>query len=200
MKNSKNATFIQRLCALLLDMFLISMVTSVFTVYLVDNDNYQKLTDESNQIVEQYTAGEISPKTYISKASDISYDLSRQTAIVSIITIAINILYFVVFQFYKKGQTIGKKLMKIRLVNNEDKDLTMNQVAIRSLIINFILVDMVMVTFSVLGTKDMYFVVSMIVELIQYIVLFAIAIMVLSKEDRRGLHDVFAKTKVVKDV
>ena len=38
------------------------------------------------------------------------------------------------------------------------------------------------------------------VEFIQYILLFVIAIMVLSRKDKRGLHDVVTNTKVIKEV
>lgn len=199
MKNS-NASFVQRLGALLVDLCLIFLVTSLFTSFLVNNDNYEKLSKESNQVMEDYVNSKIDPKTYVSRVGDISYDLSRETALVSILTIAVYILYFIVFQFYQKGQTLGKKLFKIRVVNNDSGDLSMNQLAIRSLLINNILVDIVVLAFSILGTRNTYFVSTSIVQIIQYILLFVTVLMVLSRKDKRGLHDLFANTKVIKEV
>jgi uncharacterized RDD family membrane protein YckC len=57
----------------------------------------------------------------------------------SLITILIEVLYFVVFQLYNGGQTFGKKITKIKVVS-ESNDLTMNQMIFRSLLSNYILV------------------------------------------------------------
>ena len=52
-----------------------------------------------------------------------------------LITVLVSIIYFVVFQYNNKGQTLGKKLMKIK-VNSLNGDLTMNQLVVRSLLVN----------------------------------------------------------------
>ena len=200
MKETKNATFIQRLCALFIDLLLLITISSIFTAFTVDTDNYQKLSDELTTVEKQYLNKEISPEVYVSKSMDINYDISRQTGISTIISIALSILYFMVFQFKRGGQTIGKKLMKIKLVSNNDKELTMNQIAVRSLIIDCILSDLLVLAITIIGSKNVYLVGYVTIELIQYILLFVIAIMVLSRKDKRGLHDIIANTKVIKEV
>ena len=129
MKSEENAYFIKRLGALILDMIIVSIVVSMLTFFVNNNSNYEKLTKEYNDVMEQAMDKKTSPKEYkklLSKASDISYDLSKQTVVVSFVSLTIYILYFIVFQFYNKGQTIGKKLMKIKIESNDGKDLTMN--------------------------------------------------------------------------
>ena len=200
MKENKNATFIQRLGALVIDLLMLLCISSIITTVTVDMDNYQKLSKELTSVENQYKKGKLEPMTYINKAMDINYDISRETGLSTIIMVAVYILYFIVFQFKKNGQTLGKKLMKIRVVSNDDKDLTINQMAVRSLIINCILADLLVLTVSILGTKNVYMVGILTVEFIQYILLFVIAIMVLSRKDKRGLHDVVTNTKVIKEV
>lgn len=200
MKENKNATFIQRLGALVIDLLMLLCISSIITTVTVDMDNYQKLSKELTSVENQYIKGKIAPMTYINKAMDINYDISRETGLSTIIMVAVYILYFIVFQFKKNGQTLGKKLMKIRVVSNDDKDLTINQITVRSLIINCILADLLVLTVSILGTKNVYMVGILTIEFIQYILLFVIAIMVLSRKDKRGLHDVVTNTKVIKEV
>ena len=200
MKEIKNATFIQRLGAFIVDMIIIGLILSIFTTFTVDVDNYEKISNELVEIEEQYLNGDISPTTYISKSMDINYDISRETGLVSIIGVALSILYFVVYQVKKNGQTIGKKIFKIKLVSNNEKELNTNQVAVRSLIINSILADILLITLTLLGTKNIYVIGSLTVEFITYILLFISAIMVLSRKDKRGLHDIVANTKVIKEV
>ena len=200
MKETKNATFIQRLIALVIDLVIIMLVSSIFTAFTVDMDNYQKLSDELVSVEKQLEKEEITPTVYMSKSMDINYDLSRETALTTIVTIALSIVYFMIYQVKKNGQTLGKKLMKIRLVSNDEKDLTMNQVAVRSLIINCVLADILLLTLVLICTKNIYMIGAVIIEMIQYIVFFIIAIMVLSRKDKRGLHDLITNTKVIKEV
>lgn len=202
MKDEENAYFIKRLGALIIDMIIVSTVVSMFTFFVNNNSNYEKLTREYSDVMEQAMDKKTSPKEYkklLSKASDISYDLSRQTVVVSFISLTMYILYFIVFQFYNKGQTIGKKLMKIKIESNDGKDLTMNQLAVRSLIINSILANLILLAVIILGSKDVYFVSSTTVSMIQYIIIFTTAIMILFRKDKRGLHDVITNTKVINE-
>lgn len=200
MKETKYATFIERLAALVIDMILILFISSIITAFTVDMDNYQKLTDELTSVEQQARDGKIEPITYANKFMDINYDISRETGLSTIIMIAVYILYFIIFQFKKSGQTLGKKIMRIKIVSNDEKELTINQMAIRSLIINCILADLLLLAVSILGSKDVYIVGIITIEFIQYILLFVIAIMVLSRKDKRGLHDVITNTKVIKEV
>lgn len=202
MKSEENAYFIKRLGALILDMIIVSTVVSMFTFFVNNNSNYEKLTKEYNDVMEQAMDKKTSPKEYkklLSKASDISYDLSKQTVVVSFVSLTMYILYFIVFQFYNKGQTIGKKLMKIKIESNDGKDLTMNQLAVRSLIINSIFANLILLAVIILGSKDVYFVSSTTVSMIQYIIIFTTAIMILFRKDKRGLHDVITNTKVINE-
>lgn len=196
--NKNNATFIQRLLALMMDLILVGIISSLLTYPFINSDNYQKLSDEATNTMNEYKQGKITAETYIRRSSDIGYDLSRITGLSSIITIAIYILYFIVYQWYNKGQTIGKKLLKIRLISSNDNNLTLNSIAVRALLINFILVDMIMVVAIIFGSKDVYFVTSNLFQSIQYTFVFITAIMILSRKDKRGLHDIIAHTKVEK--
>ena len=97
MKENKNATFIQRLGALVIDLLMLICISSVITTVTVDMDNYQKLSKELTSVENQYKKGKIAPMTYINKAMDINYDISRETGLSTIIMVAVYILYFIVF-------------------------------------------------------------------------------------------------------
>lgn len=200
MENVNNATFVQRLIALIIDIFLISCVVSLVSTFMVNTDNYNKLQKEATEVRNDYMDGKIKPNTYINKAMDINYDLSKQTALVTIVNIGFYILYFIVYQYKNNGQTLGKKLMKIRVVSNNDQELSINNFAIRSLMVDNIFIDMMILSITILGTKDMYGTGTMILGGIEYILLFIIGITVLSRKDKRGLHDLITNTKVIKEV
>ncbi|MCI8346340.1 MAG: RDD family protein [Bacilli bacterium] len=191
------ANFWQRLCAFIIDMFLISLVTSLITQPFIHSNNLQTLSNEVIDTLEQYQKKKIDINTYINRTVDISYDMARERGLSTIIEIAISIFYFVVYQFKCGGQTIGKKLLKIRVVKKDDSNLTMNNILFRSLIIDSILVDIIVLCLSIFVNKDIYFYGVGIVQLIQYIVIFVSCLIILSRKDRQGIHDMVANTEVV---
>lgn len=196
----ENTAFSKRLLAFIIDMIILGIASSILTFPFSNTENYKKLTKESTQVMEDYLDKKITPETYLSRSSDISYDLSKEIGLKTIITIGIYILYFIVYQFYNNGKTLGKKLMKIRIVSDNDKgELSMNQIAVRSLIINSILVNLITLSVTIFGTKDVYFITSMVMQVLDMILMFTIAIMVLSREDKRGLHDIITHTKVINE-
>ena len=195
--SDNNASFVQRLGAYLIDMFLIFLISSIVTMPFTSSNNYEKLSEETNKVVEEYTNGKIDMNTYMNRVSSISYDMARETGLSSIIMIAVYVLYFIVYQYYNKGQTIGKKLMKIRIESVDSEQLSINVMLVRAFIINSILVNLIVLTISILGNRDVYTTGVSIFQLIQYVVLFVIALMVLSRKDKRGLHDIICHTKVV---
>lgn len=197
-KKSENAYFIQRFAAFVLDTFFIVLIASLFTIPFVDSDAVTKLNESSSEVVEKYTNQEISTKVYFNEAMDISYQMAKQNGVVTLVTLLFSILYFIVFQFYKGGQTIGKKLLRIKVVSDDEKELTMNQVVIRSLIIDSILLDMIMFAFVIFGTSDVYAMASLCFELIQYVIIFASAFMIMYGKLGQGVHDKIAHTKVIR--
>ena len=140
------AMFSQRVLAFLIDLVLISLITSIITMFVPVNDTATKLYEEQNRVLEGYVEGSVSMEEYVNQMVDLSYDISRQTVIVSIVTIVISLLYYVVYPCYNNGQTFGKKLMKIKIVKTDDTELSMNDLLIRGMINNSILVNIINVT------------------------------------------------------
>ena len=59
MKNKKSASFVERLGALVIDLVIITLCASIFSTFVVDKDNYEKLTKESSELMEKYMNGKI---------------------------------------------------------------------------------------------------------------------------------------------
>ena len=191
------AMFSQRVLAFLIDLVLLSIITSLITMFIPMNDTATKLYDEQNRVLEGYVEGTVSMEEYVNQMVDLGYDISKQTVIISIVGVVISLLYYVVYPCYNNGQTFGKKLMKIKIKKTNDKELSMNDLLIRSMINNSILVNIITIALVLFLSKDLYLSMSSLLSSVQYLVLIISLIMIAFTKNAQGLHDKVCKTEVV---
>ena len=191
------AMFSQRVLAFLIDLVLLSMITSLITMFIPMNDTATKLYEEQNRVLEDYVAGNVPMEEYVNQMIDLGYDISKQTVIISIVGVVISLLYYVVYPCYNNGQTFGKKLMKIKIKKTNDKELSMNDLLIRSMINNSILVNIITIALVLFLSKDLYLSMSSLLSSVQYLVLIISLIMIAFTKNAQGLHDKVCKTEVV---
>lgn len=194
----EKALFVQRFIAFLLDIFILSSIASLISYPFLDAKSINKLNKNSSEVIEKYTTGEIDMDTYVDEAKGISYQLSQKQGVISLVTLFLSVLYFIVYQYYNNGQTVGKKVMNIKVVSSIDKEITMNSFIFRSLIVNSILVDMVSFAIVIFGNETAYFYGVAICGIIKYTLLLICGFMVMWSKSGMGLHDRIAHTTVVK--
>lgn len=194
----EKALFVQRFIAFLLDIFILSSIASLISYPFLDAKSINKLNKNSSEVIEKYTTGEIDMDTYVDEAKGISYQLSQKQGVISLVTLFLSVLYFIVYQYYNNGQTVGKKVMNIKVVSSTDKEITMNSFIFRSLIVNSILVDMVSFAIVIFGNETAYFYGVAICGIIKYTLLLICGFMVMWSKSGMGLHDRIAHTTVVK--
>lgn len=197
-ESDKKALFIQRVLAFFIDAILVAFVAASIAYPFVDLDSIDKLNKEMNTIMESYVNNEINEKTYLTEYASISYQLARKNGTLNFITLFIEILYFVVFQLYNKGQTFGKKLLNIKVVSFDEQELSMNQLIYRSLIINSILHGFILFAFTIFANQYTYFYGLLIMSIIQYLVLLISGLMIMFSKSKRGIHDLVSRTEVVR--
>ena len=81
------AMFSQRVLAFLMDLVLLSLITSLITMFVPVNDTATKLYEEQNRVLEGYVEGTVTMEEYVNQMVDLGYDISKQTVIASIVTI-----------------------------------------------------------------------------------------------------------------
>lgn len=194
----EKALFVQRFLAFLLDIVLVSFVASFISYPFLDMDSIQKLNESSVEVMENYTNGKIDEKEYFNESSTISYELARKQGVNTLVIIFLNILYFVVYQIKNNGQTLGKQILKIKVVDSSNRDLSMNQMIFRALIINSILLDMISFGVLIFANQSSYFYGVSFLAFIQFCILSVSTFMIMFGKDRRGLHDLVAHTDVVR--
>ena len=200
MKNNKEikALFSQRFVAFMIDLILVLFITSLVTAIIPTNSSIDKLYDQQIKIVENYTAGKITMQEYVNQLVDINYDIAKQTGIITLVSIAISLLYYVLYVYKNDGQSIGKKMMKIKIQKKDkDKELTMNDLLFRTMILQGTLVSIIGFCTILFLDKDTYLATNSLLNLIQYSILIISFFLIAFTKERQGLHDMVAKTEVV---
>ena len=198
LKNDK-PYFFPRLVAYIIDVTLVSIVCSGILFLFPKNENYSKYLKEYQEVQTNFIDNKIEADEYIHKVADITYDIDYSNVLSMIVEVVLLILYFIVFQFYNKGQTFGKKLMKLRVVNNNGNELTLNQVTCRALIIDSILINLFMIATLLFSGRNYYYYASLSLQILSGIIIFVTLMMIFFRKDGRGLHDVVTGTKVIQE-
>lgn len=189
---------LRRIGAYIVDIIVITMISSMFVRIEFLNPKYDEYEKAYNEYID-FTSEVINnpEKVNDSNLNDITYNLSKTGLATSIITLVVTTLYFVGFQYINRGQTLGKKLFKIQVIDSENKKLKFYQVLIRALLIDKIATNAISAILISTLSKDTYLTGSQYVELVDMAIMAASFILIMFREDGKGLHDMIAGTKVV---
>lgn len=212
----------KRIIAYIIDIVIVSVVSTLITSnsyinkdynkYVNTYDKYQEYSDQYKKNVKELDKSlddeKISEKEYEKKLNklnnsfdeksiDYNYKLIKLSIIPTIISILVILLYFVVIQFYMGGKTLGKKIVKLKVVSNNKNNLTIFNYFLRSLILNGVFLNILSVVMLLALSKNHYLIYNEIVYIINYILEMCIVFMMTFDKNNRGLHDYVANTKVI---
>ena len=187
----------KRITAYVLDIFIVTIISSLLTFNIYNSNTYKKQTDEYTSLISEYTNREISEEEFKVKTNELVYNMNKDTLVITIVNVAMTTIYFVVVPYFMNGQTLGKKIMKLQIISKKNKSITMNQYLIRALFINSILMNILGIIFILFMPKEMYLKFNDITTYL-FGAFYVITIsMILFREDGRGLHDLLGNTMVI---
>ena len=187
----------KRVLAYLVDVMIISFVSLLLTYFVPTSENYNKLNKEFETLTIDYRNQEVTMEEYLEKGTDINYQLNKEGVPQTIVSTVLSIIYFVVLTYFMNGETLGKKLMKIKITSNNDKKLTMNNYLIRALVIDSVLMNIITIITILLFSKDIYLTSYNIISYVFSFVYIVSLAMILFSKNGRGLQDILANTKVI---
>jgi len=109
----------------------------------------------------------------------------------------IGVLYFVYVPFKVNGQTLGKKIMGIKAIDEFGNNPSFKQHFVRA-IQNWTSYVSALTFFIIYISVVAFTIISGVLGTIVFVVLIVSCLMVLSREDSRGVHDLMTDTRVVK--
>ena len=186
----------KRVLAYFIDIMIIFFAIGVIVNVKEKDKTVMQLRSDIEIVNELYANGEIKFHEYFDRWTVINQQIDQECVIYLIFNILLILIYFVLIPKVWNGQTIGKKILKLKVVSNTGEKVTIVQYLIRNMLLNGLAQMILLVLFLYLLPNSMYFIFSSILTFIQLILVIISSFMVLYRKDKRGLHDIFSGTNV----
>ena len=183
---------LKRVVAYFIDILVVVFASSMLASISYLNPQLDKYNKVYNEYIEKYESLEFNNIDQ-NELRDINYQLDRSNIYGATISVVLTLLYFVVFQKYNNGQTLGKKLMKIKV----DGNLSLFKYFIRTIILSNSIINVLKIAFILILSKEKYILISNVLYVLALLIEVTIIIMVTMRKDNRGLHDIVVGSNVI---
>lgn len=204
----------RRISAFLIDVFLVTFVSTVFSSISYVNpfiENYKVAYDEYREIYKSESESVLTNPTiknvvdYSNKMSKQIYKIDYSMLFNNIYYLVFSFLYFVLFAYFTNGQTLGKKLFKLKVVRQDGEKVKLSNLMLRTLLsgssifmgVNIIVV--IQLLLLMIPQNQVYFYAILFSSMISYIIEIIGLVLLFSKE-HRSLDDIIGSTKVIDEV
>lgn len=197
-----------RVSAFLIDVLFVIILTTltanVYQVnpYLYDTDKaYKEYNELYNDTLENI---DVNNPEIPTKLKNAMYKYDKTNTYLYLWYMIFGVLYFVLFQFFNNGQTLGKKLFKLRVVNEKDENPNIIQYIIRylingsTLIMGVHLLILIKVIVLLVGCSgSMYYDIHMILQSVSILIELILVGTLIVNKNNKMFNDFIARTKVI---
>lgn len=204
----------RRISAFLIDIFLVTFISTIFSSISYVNPfigNYKVAYDEYREIYKSESESVLTNPTiknvvdYSNKMSKQIYKIDYSMLFNNIYYLVFSFLYFVLFAYFTNGQTLGKKLFKLKVVRQDGEKVKLSNLMLRTLLsgssifmgVNIIVV--IQLLLLMIPQNQVYFYAILLSSMISYVIEIIGLVLLFSKE-HRSLDDIIGSTKVIDEV
>lgn len=204
----------RRISAFLIDVFLVTFVSTIFSSISYVNpfmESYKVAYDEYREIYKSESESVLTNPTiknvvdYSNKMSKQIYKIDYSMLFNNIYYLVFSFLYFVLFAYFTNGQTLGKKLFKLKVVRQDGEKVKLSNLMLRTLLsgssifmgVNIIVV--IQLLLLMIPQNQAYFYAILFSSMISYVIEIIGLVLLFSKE-HRSLDDIIGSTKVIDEV
>lgn len=196
MKLMYNNSIVKRILAYIFDFLLISVIVALFSELRIINPYYDNYNNISEQYLEYIESIESTVDIDPVIVNNYIYQISYYSIYMNIILIVFTIIYYVLFQYFNEGKTIGKALMRIKIVPNNGKKLKLYQLIIRAFIINGLFTNSLSIISLFVFSKEICLELLPIIQFCDILIIVVCSLMILLRKDNKALHDLISDSKI----
>lgn len=189
--------FLRRIIAYLIDIILVTLLSTAISMVFINNTISKNYTKELVELSKKCSNNELSSEECEAQSNDLNYRFAVETVDTTIVNCSVAIVYYVILCFYCHGITLGKYLMRLRIVSANDKELNIFNYLIRALFVNLILSNMVSIICVYTMNKETFNSIYPKLSNLLSIFLLVTMLFMMYREDGRGLHDLMSNTKII---
>lgn len=204
----------RRISAFLIDIFLVTFISTIFSSISYVNPfigNYKVAYDEYREIYKSESESMLTNPTiknvvdYSNKMSKQIYKIDYSMLFNNIYYLVFSFLYFVLFAYFTNGQTLGKKLFKLKVVRQDGEKVKLSNLMLRtflsgsSIFMGVNIIVIIQLLLLMIPQNQVYFYAILFSSMISYVIEIIGLVLLFSKE-HRSLDDIIGSTKVIDEV
>ncbi len=162
-----------------------------------ENISEEEYNDKCSNIIIEYKDKSLTEEELSQEVDYYFPKIKFNSIMTNVIYIVICLLYFVLFQGFTGGQTLGKKITHLRVVSTNGQDLSYQQLFIRTLFLYDIVFLLTMTFTWVIIPVKYYSIVIQLLSIGSTALMFIIYCMICLRKDKKGLHDLVSHTQVI---
>ena len=188
---------IKRVFAYIIDMLIVYLISAIILAIPAINYDTEEYMNYYKEYTEIITSTEETTDEVIEKQNELTYKmtyLAKNSLVIQAIT---TFGYFGIAAYLMKGQTIGKKLQRIKVVSNDDKEMNQHLFILRSVILTNLIPQIASIIAIFTLKQNNWIIAETIIGNISLVISFALILVLIFRTDERSLHDIICKTKVI---
>lgn len=204
----------RRISAFLIDIFLVTFISTIFSSISYVNPfigNYKVAYDEYREIYKSESESVLTNPTiknvvdYSNKMSKQIYKIDYSMLFNNIYYLVFSFLYFVLFAYFTNGQTLGKKLFKLKVVRQDGEKVKLSNLILRTLLsgssifMGVNIIGVIQLLLLMIPQNQVYFYAILFSSMFSYVIEIIGLVLLFSKE-HRSLDDIIGSTKVIDEV
>ena len=187
---------LKRIFTYFIDLFFVSLISSIIVMIPIFKYDPVKVEEQTNELyssILETGSADVDEDFLVTGL----YNLERSSTSLTAITTFVTFIYFGVAAFINNGCTLGKMIMKIKVVPIKGNKLNPGLFILRTLLITSIIPNLIsVISIFYLSPNTWYNLTGIISQIQEFFFLIILGFMIF-RDDERGLHDLICQTKVI---
>ncbi len=187
---------LKRIFTYFIDLFFVSLISSIIVMIPIFKYDPVKVEEQTNELyssILETGSADVDEDILVTGL----YNLERSSTSLTAITTFVTFIYFGVAAFINNGRTLGKMIMKIKVVPIKGNKLNPGLFILRTLLITSIIPNLIsVISIFYLSPNTWYNLTGIISQIQEFFFLIILGFMIF-RDDERGLHDLICQTKVI---
>mgnify|MGYP003289592064 CR=1 FL=1 len=188
----------KRMIAYIIDLIFITAILIVLFNFFPNDLKANKIQTQIDQIGEEYAIGKMDKMSYFMTLSSLEKELDKNQALEIVINSILIVIYYIMIPYMWNGKTLGKHIMKIKIVSKKDTRINLMSLFIRTFIVNGLFSTILIIMGIYMIPKSFYLSFVSILAILQLLALIVSYFMIKYRQDSLGLEDILSQSKVIK--